>query len=129
MIFHWSPAAASLVTAGRSRRNRVHPNRPSQLQALKAPSRRVGLAKNANVQGDIHYLTLSIEEGAVIDGQIKRNSSGGKSDSEMKSSSGDSSSDANVASLKPSVIGGDGKSPAVSAASGMKSPSSKPLAG
>lgn len=90
----------------------------------------VRIAKSANVQGDINYQTLSIEEGAVIDGQIKRNGAGGKGDSEMKSLSGDASSDANVASLKPSMIGGDGKSPAVSAgASGMKSSGSKPLAG
>ncbi len=86
----------------------------------------VRIAKTANVQGDINYQILSIEEGAVIDGQVKRKDSGAKADFEKKPAASDS--DANVASIKPS-LGGDGKSSdAASGSSGMKPPGSKPLA-
>lgn len=81
----------------------------------------VRIAKSANVQGDINYQTLSIEEGAVIDGQIRRNGSGGNSDSASRS-------DANVAPIKPSSSGDDSKSPNMPGASGMKTPNGKPLA-
>lgn len=72
----------------------------------------VRIAKTANVQGDINYQTLSIEEGAVIDGQLRRNGSGAKSDAAKKPLSGDSAADANVASIKPSTV--------APSASGMK---------
>ena len=85
----------------------------------------VRISKSANVQGDINYEILAIEEGAVINGQIKRRDSSGKSNAEVKPSTDSSSSDANVSSIKPSMAGGDGK-PA--GASGLKPAGSKPLA-
>lgn len=86
----------------------------------------VRIAKTAHVQGDINYKTLSIEEGAVIDGQVKRKDSGAKADPEKKPAAGDSN--ANVASIKP-PLGGDGKSPdAAAGASGLKPSGGKPLA-
>jgi cytoskeletal protein CcmA (bactofilin family) len=88
----------------------------------------VRISKTANIQGDIIYETLSIEEGAVIDGQIRRNDSGSKSDAINKRDaikkplSGDSAAaaTANVAPIKPSSVAPN--------ASGMKSSSGKPLA-
>ncbi len=89
----------------------------------------VRIAKTANVQGNINYQTLSIEDGAVIDGQIKRKDSGAKHDAATKSET-DGSVDDKVAPIKPSMAGGDGKpSSAASGASGMKPPGSKPLVG
>ncbi len=85
----------------------------------------VRIAKTANVQGDINYQTLSIEEGAVIDGQVKRKDSGVKAEPEKKPAA--SGSDANVASINPS-LGGDGKSSdAAAGASGLKPSVGKPL--
>ncbi len=60
----------------------------------------VRIAKAANVQGEINYQTLSIEDGAVIDGQIRRKERGIKSDAAKKPATGDS-----AASIKPSVAG------------------------
>jgi cytoskeletal protein CcmA (bactofilin family) len=90
----------------------------------------VRIAKSANVQGDIIYQTLSIEDGAVIDGKIKRKDSAGtKSDAAPKSAASGSTADANVASIKPSVASGDGKSSdAVSASSSGAPGGGKPLA-
>ncbi len=95
----------------------------------------VRIAKTANIQGDINYQTLSIEEGAVIDGQIKRKEQGVKSDTAKKPATGDTAADATIAPIKPSVAGGDGKpsdvapgAPGMKPASGMKPSGGKPLA-
>lgn len=92
----------------------------------------VRIAKTANIQGDINYQTLSIEEGAAIDGQLKRREQGVKSDAARKTDSGDSGDSAaetNVASIKTTLAGGDGKSShAASGASAMKPSGGKPLA-
>lgn len=95
---------------------------------------KVRIAKTANLQGDINYQILSIEEGAVIDGHIRRKEAGVKSDAAKKPHTGDISADtaadATVASIKPSLAGGDGKpSNVASGASGMKPSGGKPLAG
>ena len=70
----------------------------------------VRIAKTANIQGEINYQTLSVEDGAMIDGQIRRKEQGVKSDAAKKPATGDS-----AASIKPSVAG-------------MKSSGGKPLA-
>ena len=57
----------------------------------------VRLAKTANVQGDINYKTLAIEEEAVIDGQMRR------------IDPAKAAADANVAILKAPPAGGDAK--------------------
>ena len=88
----------------------------------------VRISKTADVQGDINYQTLSIEEGAVIDGQIKRKDGGAKSEAAKKTDG--SNTDANVSSIKTSLSGGDDKpSIAASGASGMKPAGGKPLTG
>lgn len=88
----------------------------------------VRIAKSANIQGDINYLTLSIEEGAVIDGHLKRKEKGDKSAAAKKPEAGDSAADANIAAIKPSVAGGVGKPSGVtSGAPGMKPSGGKPL--
>lgn len=86
---------------------------------------KVRIAKTANVQGDIYYQILSIEEGAVIDGQVKRKDSGAKADSEKNSTA--SGSDANVASIKPAMGGGGKPSDAASGASALKPTGGTPL--
>ena len=86
----------------------------------------VRIAKSANVQGDIYYQTLSIEDGAVIDGKVKRKDSAGtKSETTPKPAASEPSSDVNVASMKPSVTGGDSKPS--DASPGLKPQGSKPL--
>ena len=60
----------------------------------------VRIAKTANVQGEINYQTLSVEDGAMIDGLIRRKEQGVKSDAAKKPATGDS-----AASIKPSVAG------------------------
>ena len=93
---------------------------------------KVRIAKTANVQGDINYETLSIEEGAVINGQIKRKEAGAKSEPAKKPESNDSaaSRDANVASIKPALKASDGKPSTVAQGmSSMKPTGGKPLTG
>ena len=89
----------------------------------------VRIAKTANVQGNINYQTLSIEDGAVIDGQIKRKDLSAKADAATKPETDGPVTDAKVAPIKPSMAGGDGKSADVApGSSGLKPPGGKPLA-
>lgn len=94
----------------------IHGSITGKLNASK-----VRIAKTANIRGDVNYQTLSIEEGAVINGQIKRKEAGAKSEPEKKPETADT----RVAPMKPLLARG-GDKPTVA---NMKPLGGKPLVG
>jgi septal ring-binding cell division protein DamX len=100
----------------------------------------VRIAKSANVQGDITYKTLAIEEHAVLDGQVHYMDAAAKPAVEAKPAVQDAkpavqeakpavAGDAKVETLKPAQAGGGGASGGSGAAVSAKpGGGGKPLA-